>query len=139
MIASPDLHRFLREAEEAMYGDGESFEIEPLHDHCRVVAARDDFENILASAAGDHLGAYSRELRSAHSDEKQKIGDLFESVDHYCPYQLLPGNIPGCSECRERNNHLFTTWFYGVAWDWCLFATWPTRALFWIGCLTDAD
>jgi hypothetical protein len=52
---------------------------------------------------------------------------------------LLPGNSPDCLACRNHNNHLFSTWFYGVAWDWCLFAIWPHCDLFWVGCLTDTD
>jgi hypothetical protein len=137
IVATPDLHRFLQESFEATYDD--VFEIEPVHEHCQVAAASDEFENILASAAGDHLGAYSQELRPAKGGEKQEIGELFGSVGSYLQYQLLPGKVPGCSTCGQSDNHLFTTWFYKVAWDWCLFASWPSRELFWMGCLTDTD
>src|SRR5438046_615762 len=70
IIARPDLHRFLQESFQRMYHN--VFEIEPLNKHCQIVTASDEFENILASAAGDHLGAYSRELRPANASEKQK-------------------------------------------------------------------
>jgi hypothetical protein len=137
IIATDDLHQFLRESFEATYND--EFEIGPLHEHCRIAAASDEFDGILAAAAGDHLGAYSRELRPATADEKREVRELFGRVGNFCAYQLLPGDISGCPACREHGSHLFTTWFYGVAWDWCLLASWPDRELFWMGCLTDTD
>ena len=137
IIANADLHRFLQNTFESMCD--EAFESEPLHEHCQVADASEEFVNILASAAGDHLGAYSRELRPANAGEKLEVKELFGCVGSYYAFQLLPGNVPDCSTCREYNNHLFTTWFYGVAWDWCLFVSWPSRELFWIGCLTDTD
>jgi hypothetical protein len=137
IIATPDLHRFLQESFVAKYD--KRFEIEPIHKHCQVVTASDEFENILASAAGNHLGAYSRVVRAANAAEKEEIKDLFGCVGSYCAFQLVAGNDPSCSACRHHNNHLFSTWFYGVAWDWCLFASWPRHGLFWMGCLTDTD
>src|SRR5262245_32574072 len=50
MIATPELHQFLRDSFENLYDD--TFEIQALHAHCRV-AGGSDFETILASAAGD--------------------------------------------------------------------------------------
>jgi hypothetical protein len=137
IIANPDLHRFLEQSFQAMYA--KAFEIESLHEHCQIVPAENEFENILASAAGDHLGAYSGEMRSAKPGETQGIKDLFGAFGNYSSFQLLPGNVPDCSTCRVYNSHLFSTWYYGVAWDWCLFASWPNRKLFWMGCLTDTD
>src|SRR5437773_2756717 len=61
IIATPELHKFLQESFEPMYA--EAFELEPLHEHSRVDAAAGAFENTLARAAGDHLGAYSQQLR----------------------------------------------------------------------------
>src|SRR5947209_6410980 len=75
IIATPELHRFLRESFEPMYA--QAFEVEPLHEHCRVDAADDEFENILARAASDHLGAYSQQLRAATAVEKKAVQDLF--------------------------------------------------------------
>jgi hypothetical protein len=137
IIATSDLHQFLREFFQPMYDD--AFKIEPLHEHCQVVPAADEFEGILASAAGDHLGAYSRELRPANASEIQEIRELYASLGSYGAYQMLPGEVPDCPTCRTYNNQLFTNWFYGVAWDWCLFTSWPSRELFWMGCLTDTD
>ena len=136
-ITTRELHEFLQESIEPMYA--EEFEVEPLHEHCRVDSAAGEFENILAQAAGDHLGAYSQQLRDATAVEKQAIQELFACIGEYRAYHLLPGNVPGCPTCRDHNNHLFSSWFFGVAWDWCLFAVWPRRNLFWVGCLTDTD
>jgi len=130
IIATPELHTFLQESFEPMYA--EAFEVEPLHEHCRVDAAMGEFENTLARAANDHLGAYSRNMRDATAAEIQEIKDLFGSIGQYRAYELLPGS-------GHHNNHLFSSWFYGVAWDWCLFALWPRRNLLWVGCLTDTD
>ncbi len=131
IIATSELHKFLLESFEPM--NAEAFEVEPLHEHCRVDAATDEFENTLARAASDHLGAYSRNLRDATVAETQEIKDLFGSIGQYRAYELLPrsGGHP--------NHHLFSSWFFGVAWDWCLVALWPRRNLLWVGCLTDTD
>jgi hypothetical protein len=131
IIATPELHKFLQESFKPMYA--KAFEVEPLHEYCRVAAASDEFENTLARAASDHLGAYSRNLREATAGEIQEIKDLFGSIGQYRAYELLPGSV------GDHNNHLFSSWFYGVAWDWCLFALWPRRNLLWVGCLTDTD
>jgi hypothetical protein len=137
IIAIPDLHQFLRESFQPMHDD--AFQIESLHEHCQVVPAADEFEGILASAAGDHLGAYSRELHPANATEIQEIRDLFVSPGSYRAYRMVPGEVGDCPTCRAYNNQLFTNWFYGVAWDWCLFTSWTSRDLFWMGCLTDTD
>jgi hypothetical protein len=137
IIATPELHAFLHDSFEPLYD--EAFEVEALHEHCRIVAAADEFENVLARASGNHLGAYSQSLRDATAHEKQAIKDMFGRMDEYAAYQLLPGSVAGCTACRYHNNHLFSTWFFDVAWDWCLFALWPRRNLLWVGCLTDTD
>jgi hypothetical protein len=136
IIANPVLHRFLRDSFETTYAA--EFTIEPLHEHSQI-AASEEFESTLARAAGDHLGAYSRVLRDANAAEKREIRELFERAGKYSTYQLQPGSLPGCPICRGRNSHLFSTWFDGIAWDWCFFASWPERKLFWMGCLTDTD
>jgi len=137
IIVTPNLHRFLQETFQATYDD--VFKIEPLHEHCQVATASGEFENTLASAGGDHLGAYSRKLRRANASEIQEIQDLFGCIGRYSTFELLPGKSSDCPTCRSYSNHLFTTWFYGVAWDWCLLASWPSRDLLWMGCLTDTD
>jgi hypothetical protein len=137
IIAVPGLHKFLRESFEPAYA--QTFEIKPLHEHCRIEAVAGQFENILAQAAGDHLGAYSQVLRGATVAERQEIKELFASAGEFLAFELLPGNVPGCPVCRDLDNHLFSSWFFHVAWDWCLLAVWPHRNLLWVGCLTDTD
>jgi hypothetical protein len=137
IIAIPSLHQFLRDSFEPVFDD--SFVIEPLHEHCRCCVASEDFENTLASAANDLLGAYSRTLRPATNAEKQEIARLFGSLGPYHPFELCYGTEKNCPTCNESSHHLFTTWFYGVAWDWCLLAFWPNQKILWVGCLTDTD
>jgi hypothetical protein len=136
IIADSHLHSFLRDSFDSIYAD--AFAIEPLNEHCEIASADEDFENILASAAGDHLGAYSPQLRSATATERQEISDLFGAIGRYDAYLLLAGAVSGCPQCTY-SSQLFSTWFYGVAWDWCLFAAWPDQNLLWMGCLTDTD
>ena len=42
-------------------------------------------------------------------------------------------------ECRKHNGHLFSDWFYGVAWDWCYCVIWEARGLVGLLCMTDTD
>ena len=137
IIATPALHEFLKESFDPMYAD--TFEVQAPHAHARIEPAAGAFENVLACAAGDHLGAYSWHLRDATAAERRSILALFGRVGEYLAYELSPGSVPECETCRDHTNHLFSTWFFGVAWDWCLFAIWPQRNLFWMGCLTDTD
>ena len=141
VIATPHLHEFLNRSFHPLYAD--AFAIEPAHSHCRIQPADGELEAILGLAAEDHLGAYSRTLRNPTDRRKEKaesdISQLFASVGEYCSFQLLPGEVPDCPVCRNYDNHLFSNWFYAVAWDWCLFATWAKPGLFWMGCLTDTD
>ena len=130
-------HRFLRATFEPMYEP--DFGIEPIHEHAIVEMAQHEFANTLARAAGDRLGAYSRDLHDATPSELQRIEDLFGKNGPFVAFQLLPGNHPGCKQCAHHNNHLFSSWFYGVAWDWCFVLSWPESHRAWIGCLTDTD
>lgn len=131
IVATPELHKFMQESFVPMYA--EAFEVEPLNERCRVDAVTDEFENTLARAGGDHLGAYSRSLRDATAAEIKEIKDIFGSIGPYRAYELVPGSG------GHHNDHLFSSWFFGVAWDWCLLALWPRRNLIWVGCLTDTD
>jgi hypothetical protein len=137
IATAPELHRFLRASFDPLYHP--VFEIDTPHVHCPTAPAAGDLESLLAQAAGDHLGAYSRILRDATVDEKREVRELFLSTGDYQAYQLVPGSVAGCPTCRLYNHHLFTNWFYGVAWDYCLFAVWPGLDRFWMGCLTDTD
>ncbi|MSU79094.1 MAG: hypothetical protein EXS16_13520 [Gemmataceae bacterium] len=135
IIAVPDLHRFLKDSFKSHYHP--AFKISPLHQHAKVVAASGVFEDILARAASDRLGAYSPNLRPADAREIEEIGQLFGQLDPYFPFELQAGNTPGCVGCTY--SHIFTDWFDCVAWDWTLIATWPIWELMWLGCLTDTD
>jgi len=137
MIAVEECQGFLRQTFDPMYGG--SFEIEPVHQHCRIVAAEGDFENVLAAAANNHLGAYSSHLGDSTPAEVGRVRAVFEPLGPYRAFQLLPGATPGCDLCAHHANHVFSSWFYGVAWDWCFVLTWPKAHQAWIGCLTDTD
>ncbi|MCP5120205.1 MAG: hypothetical protein GY953_56130 [bacterium] len=137
MISDQDCHGFLRQTFDPLYD--KSFEIGSIHEHCRMSTDSGELENVLAAAANDHLGAYSGHLRDARPAEAAGIRTIFENLGSYQAFQLLPGEVQQCSICAEYNNHLFTNWFYGVAWDWCFVVTWPRRHRAWVGCLTDTD
>lgn len=137
VTTQPDCYRFLEKSFEPLYE--KRFWIKPVHEHCTIRKAAGEFENILASAAGDHLGAYSNVLRVAADEEKDQIKRLFNQAGTYVPFMLMPGKEPGCQTCAELNHDLFTSWFFGVAWDWTLLAIWPETRYLWMGCLTDTD
>lgn len=137
LVADQECNRFLRDTFDAMYASG--FEISPIHEHCRLEHRDKEFENILACAAADRLGAYSQHLFDASEDERRTVGDLFRALGPFQAFELLPGQSPGCQTCSEYNHHLFTNWFYGVAWDWCFVVLWEGSELTWVGLLTDTD
>ena len=128
-----ECHRFLER------NFGGEFTIDPMHEHCKIEKESGEFENILARAADDHLGAYSLDTRDATPDEKARIARLFRQSGSYASFALVPGDVPGCRKCHDRLDYLFSNWFFGVAWDWTLFAAWPEAQLLWMGCLTDTD
>lgn len=135
MIAQPDCHRFLRDTFDNDL-HGEDFEIEPLRDCCRIVDAGGEFEDIMASAENDYLGAYSHQMGHATTlRQREAVGRVFASAGPYRAFQLALD----CDVCKYHREHLFTNWFYGVAWDWCFLLTWAHSKLLWIGCLTDTD
>jgi hypothetical protein len=104
-----------------------------------VAAVDGAFEQILARAAADQLGAYSRILSEATPAQVAEIQALFGSLGPYRAFELNPGSVSGCPTCRHHNNHLFTSWFYGVAWDWLFCVRWTNSPVTWIGCLSDTD
>jgi len=136
IIAEPGLHQFLRDSFRTF--DDESFSIDPLHEHC-LIADSSQLEEVLATAANDRLGAYSREWRQPTAKETGDLAARFSSAGNYQAFELRPGKAAGCPRCVDYANHLFSSWFFGVAWDWCLFATWPREKVLWMGCLTDTD
>jgi len=137
IIDTPACHAFLRDSFKPMYD--ESFSIERIHKHATFAPANDQLTNVLAAAANDTLGAYSRNLRNASTQDRLNVSQLFSATGDFCAFQLQPGNVKGCSGCKQHNSHLFSTWFYGVAWDWCFVVTWPQAKHLWLGCLTDTD
>jgi hypothetical protein len=137
LAEDPACHRFLRESFVPLYDS--AFEIDRIHEHCDVAVARDEFAGTLARAAADRLGAYSRDLSDSTEQERAEIARLFEMEGTYAAFQLLPGDFPGCDRCRNHESHVFTNWFYGVAWDWCFVVVWEDARLAWVGCLTDTD
>ncbi len=132
-----ELHGFLHRSRDP--DDEASFEIELPHSHSRFLPADGGLEQVLARAAADHLGAYSRFLENAAPAQVQEVRDLFLAAGSYRPFELNRGAIPGCRECRQWGSHLFSSWFYGVAWDWCFCVLWEESDLVWLGCLTDTD
>jgi hypothetical protein len=134
---TPVCHKFLRDSFDSMYDD--TFSIEPIHEHCAFIRAEDRLANVLAAAANDTLGAYSRHIRDASPRQRSKITRIFSSAGDFLAFELRPGNLRGCRDCEEHNSHAFSTWFYRVAWDWCFVVTWPQSEYLWLGCLTDSD
>ena len=137
MISDPACHRFLADSFDPIYDS--DFRIEPLHPHCDFHPTSDALENTLSAAANDNAGAYSKTLREATNAEKRKIEFQFKQLGDFHQFELLPSGWRNCTKCAQYDGHLFTNWFFGVAWDWCLVATWPTSRTMWIGCLTDTD
>lgn len=142
ILTVPEYHRFLQESFEEWLHDQveiDQFEIVSLHKHCELVSAEGEFENVLGRIANNHEGAYSSLTERATSAEIDQIRGLFGSLGDYLAFDLVPGSEPSCPNCKDRNNHLFTNWFYGVAWDWCFLLTWPADGRVWLDCLTDTD
>jgi predicted kinase len=77
LVSEPACHRFLEESFSDLYDP--AFKIEPIHKHCRVVDITHEFDGILARAATDRLGAYSRELVDAPASELMAVRRLFWS------------------------------------------------------------
>jgi hypothetical protein len=110
-----------------------------LHEHCFLEPAAGSFENILARAVADRLGAYSHSLAEATRNEMNAVRDLFNGPGSYVSFELLPGEVAECATCQAHNGHLFSDWFYAVAWDWCHCIIWETRKLALLWCMSDTD
>jgi hypothetical protein len=137
IVSNSNLHAFLRSSFVDMYAP--EFTIDTPHEHSEICSSPGKFEDVLARAANDHLGAYSTGPRDSTEAEMMEISHLFGALGDYHSYELRPGNSPDCPICRQHNSHLFTSWFYDVAWDWCFFVAWPAKDILWMGCLTDTD
>ena len=135
MIEAEECHEFLSTTFDPMYDD--VFEIETVHEHCKMEEA--ELELILATAAMDRLGAYSRTHEPAKPRHAKKVAEIFEALGSYEAFELQRGRQPSCEVCKDYDNHHFTNWFYGVAWDWCFVVLWHEAQMAWVGCLTDTD
>ena len=137
IIHQPELHSFLADSMDDIYP--RKFEISPLHSHASIVNDNGYFLDTMTRASLDRLGAYSRNLSLSTSEERAPIHKLFSSIGPYVAFHTQPGNKPDCDICRSHNNHLFSNWFFDVAWDYTLLLTWPSASVLWMGCLTDTD
>jgi hypothetical protein len=137
IVDCADCHSFLRDTLDDIYP--REFSIERLHKHCSLTAAKGQFLDTLARAVNDRLGAYSRDLSASTSDERGAIESLFSRLGHFYAFTTAPGSQGDCEVCAHDNNHLFSNWFFGVAWDFTFFVTWPSAETLWMGCLSDTD
>jgi hypothetical protein len=133
----PEYQRFL--ADDLSPLPIESASAPLLHEHCAMVPVGGSFEETLARGAADRLGAYSRSLANAIASEVEEVRALFGVHGVNSPFELRSGDVPGCSTCAEHNGHLFSDWFYAVAWDWCFCVVWESRKLALVWCMTDTD
>jgi hypothetical protein len=137
-IATPELHSPLRERFHGGYRPGTPFEISPLEAHAALVAAGDELEGELARASLDRAGAYSRSQRPASADEVGVVAEMFGALGRYEVAKLVAQPVPGCPTCGWCG-HLFSNWFFGVAWDWCYVVLWREARTAAIVCMTDTD
>jgi hypothetical protein len=66
----------------------------------------------------DRAGAYSPSHHEASIAERRTVEELFGALGEYEVAKLALHEAPGCPTCGW-NAHLFSSWFFGVAWDWC--------------------
>lgn len=134
VIAEEARHSFLRETF-ASYCD-EPWWMAELHAHCPMT--RDDaaLASTLTDAADGILGAYAwGGAKTPHAT----TAALFSAIGPHQAFWLTAGKDPSCETCRSWGHPWFSSWFHGVAWDWCVVVTWPDAGVAWVGCLTDTD
>ena len=136
VVLVPEFQTFLANSEPPFT---KPLNVQPIHAHSVLKIAGDTFERTLARAAADRLGAYSRILADAPPEQIRDVEKLFQGPGPYVPFELLPGEVEGCLECRGHNAHLVSDWFYGVAWDWCYCVIWEAPRLVGLLCMTDTD
>ena len=137
IVTQPVLHSFLANSLDEIYP--REFQIAPLHKHASIVRDGAAFLDTLSRASLDRLGAYSRDLSRSTADERKPIHKLFSRMGHYTAFTIEPGRNQSCNICQEHNSHLFSNWFFDVAWDYIFLLSWPQASMFWMGCLTDTD
>ena len=136
-VQSDKVRAVLQKSFDPMYDDRLTLELP--HEHSRFVHDRGAVESLLAQAAADRLGPYSRRSPPESKRERQAVEKLFAKVGAYEALELQPGSVEGCPKCRSHENNLFSTWFYGVAWDWCFVVLWPDRHLACLILMTATD
>ena len=136
IVETPAFERSLRETWVADYR--KTLEVGRREKHAVLVPAEGHLENVLASASLDQAGAYSRAVRDATGPQRDEVAALFRHLGDYLAFELVSRPDPACRTCGY-NSHLFSTWFYGVAWDWCFFVVWPAAKVAGVVCLTDTD
>jgi hypothetical protein len=122
----PENHAFLMNATPPH--DPRPVTIERLSPQVVFRADTDGVCALLAQAAADRLGAYSRSLAAASACEVRAVAALFGQVGAFNGFLL-----------DEFGQQPFSSWFDQVAWAWCVVVTWPAVRLAWVGCLTDTD
>jgi hypothetical protein len=137
IVLVPELQTFLTESLDAH--DKSPFQIAPLHEECSFEQAHGAFERTLARAAADRLGAYSRILAEAIPRDVEAVQNVFEALGPYVPFEFPLGQPERCTQCSRKPREYFSSWFYGVAWDYCFCVIWESCRLVWIGCMTDTD
>lgn len=121
VVKNENGHRFLLQQEGLI-------EIEPSSP--TFVLDNQNFIETLTKIAFGKEGAYRTEEPMLYS-EREQIGVLF-GLD-FVAFELRP------KDGEHHNAHLFSSWFYGTAWDWCFIVIWPTTHRIWMLCLSDTD
>ncbi|PHR88853.1 MAG: hypothetical protein COA78_36165 [Blastopirellula sp.] len=134
---APQHHSFL--ADQDPQSEGEQYTFDPIHRHARWVANNEEVLDILARGRLNKLGAYSTSHQEPSRQEKDRIDALLSAKGPYKSYSLWQGDDPTCAVCSQYNNHLFSNFFYEVAWDWCIQIVWADVQECCIIFLTDTD
>lgn len=134
----PELHQFL--LGQADYSSSsEEFRINRLDKFSYFKKDKAFFGEILAGAALDIIGAYSKTLRFATPEEAETATKPFERFGKFEGFMLSRHPSENYHENRSTAPAYYCSWFFDVVWDYLLIATWPEKKIFWIGCLTDSD
>ncbi|MEP2935743.1 MAG: hypothetical protein ABJM06_14980 [Gilvibacter sp.] len=133
----PELHQFLVNNFNNIYSV--EFEINHLNKYSYFEKSRELFGQILAGASNDILGAYSIQLRAPKPKEVEEIYEVFDSLGMFEGFVLATRKPERNIEHNTQGTAHFSSWFYDVAWDYLIVATWPKDNILWLGCLSDTD
>jgi len=134
---APELHQFLINNFTNIYSV--DFEINHLDEFSYFENDRELFGQILAGASHDIMGAYSKQLRIPTKKEVEEIFELFGSLGNFDGFVLKTRKHERNKDYEAIGAAHFSSWFYDVAWDYLIVATWPKENIFWLGCLSDTD